>query len=33
MPDAIEQLDPPAHLIGYGLDRTYKGLLCGITLH
>jgi hypothetical protein len=33
MPDAIEQLDPPAHLIGYGLDRTYKGLICGITLH
>jgi hypothetical protein len=33
MPDAIEQLDPPAHLIGYGLDRSYKGLICGITLH
>ena len=33
MPEAIEQLDPPAHLIGYGLDRTYKGLICGITLH
>jgi len=33
MPDSIEQLDPPAHLIGYGLDRTYKGLICGITLH
>ena len=33
MPDAIEQLDLPAHLIGYGLDRTYKGLICGITLH
>src|SRR5262245_20507982 len=33
MPDAIEQLDPPAHLIGYGLDRTYKGLICSITLH
>jgi hypothetical protein len=33
MPDAIEQLDPPTHLIGYGLDRTYKGLICGITLH
>jgi hypothetical protein len=24
MPDAIEQLDAPAHLVGYGLDRTYK---------
>jgi hypothetical protein len=23
----------PAHLIGYGIDRTYKGLICGITLH
>ena len=33
MPEAIEQLDPPAHLVGYGLDRTYKGLICGITLH
>jgi hypothetical protein len=33
MPGAIEQLDAPAHLIGYGLDRTYKGLICGITLH
>jgi hypothetical protein len=33
MPNAIEQLDPAAHLIGYGLDRTYKGLICGITLH
>jgi hypothetical protein len=33
MPEAIEQLDPPANLIGYGLDRTYKGMICGITLH
>jgi hypothetical protein len=33
MPDAIEQPDPPAKLIGYGLDRTYRGLICGITLH
>ena len=33
MPESIEQLDAPAHLIGYGLDRTYKGLVCGITLH
>ena len=33
MPEVIEQFDPPAHLIGYGLDRTYKGLICGITLH
>jgi hypothetical protein len=33
MPDAIEQLDAPARLIGYGLDRTYKGLICGTTLH
>jgi hypothetical protein len=33
MPETIEQLDPPTHLIGYGLDRTYKGLICGITLH
>ena len=33
MPEAIEQLDRPAHLIGYGIDRTYRGLICGITLH
>jgi hypothetical protein len=33
MPEAIEQLDPAAHLIGYGVDRTYKGLICGIMLH
>ena len=33
MPTAIEQLDPPANLIGYGVDRTYKGLICGMTLH
>lgn len=33
MPEAIEQFDAPAHLIGYGIDRTYKGLICGITLH
>ena len=33
MPGAIEQLDEPAHLIGYGIDRTYKGTICGIALH
>src|SRR5262245_58172306 len=33
MPAALEQIDPPANLIGYGVDRTYKGLVCGITLH
>ena len=33
MPNIYEQLDVPAHLMGYGLDRTYKGLICGITLH
>jgi hypothetical protein len=33
MPEAIEQLDAPAHLIGYGFDRTYKGMICCITLH
>jgi hypothetical protein len=33
MPAAIEQLDTSAHLIGYGLDHTYKGIICGITLH
>jgi len=33
MPDAIEQLDPSANLIGYGEDRTYKGLVCGIMIY
>lgn len=33
MPDTIEQFDPSANLIAYGLDRSYKGLICGITLH
>jgi hypothetical protein len=33
MPDTIEQLDPSAKLIGYGTDRTYKGLICAIALH
>lgn len=32
MPDAIEQFDPSARLIGYGFDRTYRGLICGIAL-
>jgi hypothetical protein len=32
-PDAIEMLDQPAKLIGYGFDRGYKGLVCGIALH
>ena len=33
MPDTIEQLDPTANLIGYGTDRTYKGLVCGIAIY
>lgn len=33
MPHAVEQLDPSANLIAYGLDRTYRGLICGITIH
>ena len=33
MPNTVEQLDPPANLIAYGLDRSYKGLICSITLH
>jgi hypothetical protein len=32
-PDAIELIDTPAKLIGYGFDRGYKGLVCGIALH
>ena len=33
MPDMVEQLDPSADLIGYGTDRTYKGLVCGIAIY
>jgi len=33
LPDAIEMLDPSANLVAYGSDRTYNGLICGITLH
>ncbi len=29
MPDAVEQFDAPARLIGYGFDRTCRGLVCG----
>lgn len=32
MPEAVEQFDAPARLIGYGFDRTYRGLVCGIAL-
>ena len=32
-PEAVEQPDQPARLIGYGFDRTYKGLVCGIALN
>jgi hypothetical protein len=31
-PDAIEMPDESARLIGYGTDRTYRGLVCGIAL-
>jgi hypothetical protein len=32
LPGAIEMVDRPARLIGYGRDRGYKGLICGIAL-
>ncbi len=32
IPDAIEQVDIPAKLIGYGYDHTYTGLICGIAM-
>ena len=32
MPNTFELIDPSANLIAYGLDRGYKGLICGITL-
>jgi hypothetical protein len=33
MPNTVEQFDPSTHLIAYGIDRTYKGLVCGIILY
>jgi len=30
VPDAIEQIDPAAHLLGYGFDRTYQDTVCVI---
>jgi len=32
LPGTIEQVDLPAHLVGYGRDRTLKGLICGLAL-
>ena len=31
MPGALEQVDLPSNMIGYGFDRTYTGLICSIT--
>lgn len=30
IPTALEQIDEPAHLLGYGFDQTYKDTLCVI---
>jgi hypothetical protein len=30
-PAAIEQVDPPSRIIGYGVDRTYRGMVCAIA--
>ncbi len=32
MPETIEQFDPSIPMIAYGTDRTYKGLICSITI-
>lgn len=32
-PGAIEQLDIPARIIGYGFTQTYAGLVCTIAPH
>jgi len=32
MPDTVEQLDPSIPMIAYGIDRTYRGLICSITI-
>ena len=31
MPTAIEHVDLPSNIIGYGFDRTYSNLICAIT--
>ncbi len=33
MPEVVEQFDPSANLIAYGTDRSYRGLICGVTIH
>lgn len=33
MPDAKVQVDPSANLVAFGLDNTYKGLICSVTIH
>jgi hypothetical protein len=30
-PAAVEQVDPPSRIIAYGVDRTYRGLVCAIA--
>lgn len=32
-PDAIEQIDIPAHLLAYGYAKTYKHLICVIIFY
>jgi hypothetical protein len=32
LPGVLEQVDLPARLIGFGRDRTLKGLVCGLAL-
>jgi len=32
LPGLVEQVDLPARLVGYGRDRTLKGLVCGLAL-
>jgi hypothetical protein len=32
LPGTIEMVDRPAKLIGYGRDRSYRGLICGLVL-
>jgi hypothetical protein len=31
IPNAIEMVDSASHLIGYGFDKGYKGLICAIV--
>ncbi len=32
-PEALEQIDPKSGIIAYGVNKTYKGVVCAIAPH